>query len=89
MPDEEEEAARYQQEDVVQKQKFDYLGVTGMLENFPELDCKVDAEDNPANKTTVVAPGEGKVPTNISRRRIGTQEDFPASTLMAKMAWML
>ena len=48
-----------------------------MLDNFPELDCKADAEDNPANKTTVVAPGQGKVPTNIQNEKDWDTRGFP------------
>ena len=72
-----DEDAKYQREDVVQKHKFDYLGTTAMLENFPELHCKADIEDNPANKTTVVAPGQGKVPTNILTEKDWDTRAFP------------
>ena len=46
-----------------------------MLDDFPEL--KVDRDKNPANKSTVVAPGEGKIPTNILMEKDWDTKGFP------------
>ena len=57
----EKEEEEYQREDPVQKYKFDFNGHTALLDQHPELDVK----DLIGNSNTAVAPGEGKIPTNV------------------------
>ena len=57
----EKEEEEYQREDQVQKYKIDFNRHTALLDQHPELDVK----DLIGNSNTAVAPGEGKVPTNV------------------------
>ena len=57
----EKEEQKYQSEDQVQKFKIDFKRHTALLNQHPEL----DVTDLIGNSNTAVAPGEGKIPTNI------------------------
>ena len=57
----EKEEQKYQSEDQVQKFKIDFNRHTALLDQHPELDAK----DLIGNSNTAVAPGEGKIPTNV------------------------
>ena len=74
--DDDDSDAEYQKKDPVQKYKFDYVKSSVLLDNFPELD--IDRDKNPAAiKSTVVAPGEGKIPTNIVTEKDWDIKGFP------------
>ena len=77
----EKEEEKYQTEDQVQKFKTEFNRHTALLDQHPEL----DVTDLIGNSNTAVAPGEGKIPTNILADPEWTSKLFPNSTLTARM----
>ena len=72
--DEEEDLEEeYQTKDQVQKHKIDFNRFSVFLDQHAELDVK----DGPINEPTAVAPGEGKVPTNITTEHDWEVKTFP------------
>ena len=74
---------KYMETDSIQKWKFNFNSVTTLVNDFPELevkekttsDEKYDADN--LNTPIVVAPGEGKVPTNILEEDYWDVKSFP------------
>ena len=67
------EMQEYLTKDPVAKHQFDYLKETVFANDHPEIEA---AANNP-NKVTVVAPGEGKVPTSILMENEWDSESYP------------
>lgn len=89
---EEEEAEKLQNEyiegDSIQKFKFNYDNVTTYVNDFPELDVREEStEDNKnfPNTPVVLAPGEGKLPTNILDQKDWDVKSFPGLLPDGKM----
>ena len=59
----------------MRKYKFDFNGHTSFLNQHPDLNVK----DTVVNSTTAVAPGEGKIPTNIMVDPDWDIKTFPCS----------
>ena len=67
-PDDEKEDEEYRVKDVVRKFQFDYDMTTAMVPRYPE--AYTDQEFN-------VAPGEGKIPSNILKEEDWDIKSFP------------
>ena len=79
--EQEKEDLEYRTKDPVRKQQFDYDQSTCMTRRFPEA--------IPDNDTSMAfAPGEGKVPTNILKKRIGKSKLFQTFTQQEQMDYM-
>lgn len=70
--DTDDEEERYITQDAVQKQKFHVNRPTVMVNDYPEVDIRQDQqnwndtdESTNGNNSIVIAPGEGKIPSNI------------------------
>ena len=61
----------YRQKDPVQRQKFNNNRPTFFVNDFPELDIR------DSNDPVVVAPGEGKIPTNILKEDDWDIKSYP------------
>jgi hypothetical protein len=69
---EEQEEEEYIKKDAVKKWQFEYNKSTCFSHNYPEIDFK---EDNLKNVS--IAPGEGKLPTNILEENDWDLKTFP------------
>ena len=70
----------YMKEDAIQKWKFDFDRTTTFINDYPELDIKETCSQNkndPLNDPIIVAPGEGKIPTNILEQKDWDVQSFP------------
>ena len=78
--DEEKLQTEYTEGDSIQKWKFNFDSTTTFVNDFPELDVREnDTENNEnfPNTPVVLAPGEGKIPTNILDEKDWDLKSFP------------
>ena len=66
---------KYEKEDQIQKYKFEFNAASAFLDQHPELDFQED--ETAQNRPTAVAPGEGKIPTNILTEQDWDIKTFP------------
>ena len=78
--EEEKLQTEYTEGDSIQKWKFNFDSTTTFVNDFPELDVREnDTENNEnfPNTPVVLAPGEGKIPTNILDEKDWDLKSFP------------
>ena len=78
--DSDEEEKEYITKDPARKWQFDYNASTCFCKDFPELDVieNLPQEDiNEKEECVSVAPGEGKIPTNILQEKDWDVKSFP------------
>ena len=80
---EEEEEDEFNNNDTIQRQKFNDLRPTMFVNDFPELNIETvrhtqNENSNDQDITVTVAPGENQVPTNIAHEEIWESKSYPA-----------
>ena len=78
--DSDAEEIEYVTKEPARKWQFDYNKSTCFCKEFPELDVKEDSsKDGPNEKDVIVsvAPGEGKIPTDILHEDDWDVKSFP------------